>query len=156
MFNNVRREDRVWHFAKGWGIVVSVNKHTSYPIIVEFKGKVRIAFLLDGKEHINDINPSLYWNELQLQNDEDEDIMNFLKERLEPLGIYDFSEYYFITYIHTTKTWSHGSGFGAKEIGLLSFKKCPDSQIIDVCRELELRKISYNKFIEICKNLGWI
>ena len=156
MFSKAKRGDEVWHFAKGWGVVKSVEKRELYPVVVEFKGKIRISFLLDGRENINDINPSLFWDEIQLKKAEDEEIMNLLKERLEPLGIYDFSEYYFLSYTHTTKTWTYGSGFGGRKIGPLAFKVCPASQFVTICRELNHRNVSYYKFIEICKKLGWL
>lgn len=159
MFSKAKRGDNVWHFSKGWGIVLSVEKRTSYPLTVKFEGGVKIAFLLDGRQNRTDINPSLFWSELELKNDkddEDKEIMDFLKERLEPLGQHEFCSHDFITYTYTTKSWYINSCSGCVDLGKIMLKPSPRSQVQEVSRYLTSRKISYEKMLDICRKLGWL
>lgn len=62
--------DRVYDITRGWGTVVDLNNEDkTYPVIVEFDNtECMEQFTLDGKFHVCDVAPSLYWGEVKIEN----------------------------------------------------------------------------------------
>lgn len=65
MFKNAKVGDRVWFFEYGWGTIVNMFYGNEYPIVFKSDTNKFCNFMIDGKRVINDINPSLFWNEIK-------------------------------------------------------------------------------------------
>lgn len=65
-FENAKIGDKVWNIRKGWGIITYIETNSTFAINVEFKDGSDIWFLKDGKEFYDDINPTLFWNEIKV------------------------------------------------------------------------------------------
>jgi len=65
MFKDARVGDRVWSMKRGWQEVVEIRPNAIYHIILKtFYGFVTITF--DGKESVNDLLPTNFWNEIKI------------------------------------------------------------------------------------------
>ena len=66
MFADVQVGDYVWDSRKGWGNVDEVVHSSHFPIRVDF-GHDSDAYTLDGYYNIDDVHPSLFWDEIELK-----------------------------------------------------------------------------------------
>ena len=66
MFKNAKVGDKVWDIRRGWGEISYIEYTGKYPIFVKFSNYVSGKFSTEGKEFLNDINPTLYWDELRI------------------------------------------------------------------------------------------
>ena len=66
MFKDVKVGDKVWGIRRGWGEVSYIEHTGKYPIFVKFSSYVSGKFSTEGKEFVNDINPTLYWDEFRI------------------------------------------------------------------------------------------
>ena len=67
-FSDAKVGDRVWSLTEGWGVIINrYAPHTTYPLNVEFKGGCRRIYTLWGLLHINDLNPTLFWDEVKVE-----------------------------------------------------------------------------------------
>ena len=66
MFADVQVGDYVWDSRKGWGNVGEVVHSSHFPIRVDF-GHDSDAYTLDGYYSIDDVHPSLFWDEIELK-----------------------------------------------------------------------------------------
>ena len=67
MFKNAKVGDRAWFFEYGWGTITHVFKDSEYPINFESDTKRICNFTIDGKRAVNDINPTLFWDEIKFE-----------------------------------------------------------------------------------------
>ena len=67
MFKSAKAGDRVWSIDKGWGTVKDIFASKKYPLTVTFKNDFICAYTLDGKNHVDDLNPTLFWNEIKFE-----------------------------------------------------------------------------------------
>ena len=59
--------DRVWCVSLGWGTITGTLHHgDNYPIVVEFGNRKRESYTVEGRRYSNDLNPSLFWNEVRI------------------------------------------------------------------------------------------
>lgn len=88
MFRKARIGDKVWDYTKGWGIISNdclIQNNRDFPVIVEFKNSTKESYSFDGKKHYEDLNPSLFWDEIKFEVPEKPfNLKEFLKEHLEP------------------------------------------------------------------------
>ena len=67
MFSNIKVGDRVWSMVYGWGIVNAVDQEDlQYPFRVVFTGGQEKWFTGCGREIINHLNPTLFWDEVKI------------------------------------------------------------------------------------------
>ena len=66
MFKDAKAGDKVWDIRRGWGEVSYIEHTGKYPIFVKFSNYVSGKFSTEGKEFLNDINPTLYWDEFRI------------------------------------------------------------------------------------------
>ena len=66
MFADVQVGDDVWDSRMGWGVVDEVICSSDYPIIVDFVHECE-SYTLDGYYFVDDVNPSLFWDEIELK-----------------------------------------------------------------------------------------
>ena len=70
MFRKARIGDKVWDYTKGWGIISNdclIQNNRDFPVIVEFKNSTKESYSFDGKKHYEDLNPSLFWDEIKFE-----------------------------------------------------------------------------------------
>ena len=67
MFADVQVGDYVWDSRKGWGNVDEVVHSSHFPIRVDF-GHDSDAYTLDGYYSIDDVHPSLFWDEIEIKS----------------------------------------------------------------------------------------
>lgn len=67
MFRNAKVGDRVWHIRKGYGKIYAIDNNSKFRIHVQFKDESNIWFLINGREFEEDINPSLFWDEIKFE-----------------------------------------------------------------------------------------
>lgn len=83
MFRDAKVGDRAWSFEYGWGTITHVFYGKEYPIIFKSDTNRICNFRFDGKKDINDINPSLFWNEIKFEIPEKPfDFKEFIKDNL--------------------------------------------------------------------------
>ena len=66
MFADVKVGDKVWDSRQGWGVVEALIPHSDYPICVDFVN-TEDTYTLDGYYTEDDINPSLFWDEIEIK-----------------------------------------------------------------------------------------
>ena len=64
-FSKAKVGDRVWSNRDGWLSIININ-YTSYPIDAVSSCGLRTSFTMEGKEHISDIHPAIFWNEFEI------------------------------------------------------------------------------------------
>lgn len=68
MFRNAKIGDRVWSIRNCWGKIVEINSNYEYPLRVDFDNcDLTNTFTMDGKEYVDDINPTLFWDEIKYE-----------------------------------------------------------------------------------------
>lgn len=84
MFRNAKVGDRVWSIRHCWGTIVEINPNYGCPLRVEFdKCDGLTSFTMDGKEYVDDINPTLFWDEIKFNIPERPFILENELRRLE-------------------------------------------------------------------------
>ena len=66
MFADVKVGDDVWDSRKGWGVVDELICSSDYPVNVDFVHECE-SYTLDGYYCVGDVNPSLFWDEIELK-----------------------------------------------------------------------------------------
>ena len=66
VFADIKVGDEVWDVCRGWGVVCGLTQHQTYPVDVEF-GEIYDSYTRDGFFTLDDINPTLYWDEIKLE-----------------------------------------------------------------------------------------
>jgi len=67
MFENAKVGDKVWSINYGWGEITEIYTGDTYPICVRFVGESGITYTLNGYIDEFDMNPTLFWDELQFE-----------------------------------------------------------------------------------------
>lgn len=66
-FSDAKVGDRVWSITNGWGVVKERrSSHYQYPLNIGFEGGSCRLYTLWGRLHIEDQNPTLFWDEVKL------------------------------------------------------------------------------------------
>ncbi len=65
MFKDAEVGDRVWHIGYGWGQVVRIDEYSDYPLVCKFAIGT-YSYTFDGKYHVTEVAPSLFWNEFKI------------------------------------------------------------------------------------------
>ena len=70
-FTNLKVGDKVWSSRDGWLRITSIYDIAGivYPIEATSDGGLRTSFTMEGKEHISDIYPTIFWNEFEIPNE---------------------------------------------------------------------------------------
>ena len=66
-FETAKVGDRVWSLQLGWGKIIKINDHSSYPVVVEYDSGGSVIFTLDGRLYKNHITQSLFWDEVVIE-----------------------------------------------------------------------------------------
>ena len=63
----IKSGDRVWSVMYGWGTVSLRHTDQPYPVVVNFDSGFSHSFTLCGRLITSDINPTIYWDEIQFE-----------------------------------------------------------------------------------------
>lgn len=159
-FDNAKVGDKVWHIIHGWGEIVHINKDEIYGITVRFTvpdGSCRFddTYTFGGFACTGHKCPSIYWNEIKLPTDKEDkkpfDLVDFLKENLEPEEFEYEGNNYTLIYDYNTKALY-------TNIDILIESTFPYFKSIsfDVLGTLNENKITMKQLKEAYRKLGWI
>ena len=150
MFKNAKVGDRAWFFEYGWGTITHVFKDSEYPINFESDTKRICNFMIDGKRAVNDINPTLFWDEIKFEIPERP--FN-LEEELRKLEIKKF-EYdwlnYFLVYDRKDKEITYGYHQHWESPDCIYFS---EKSIKRFCEKAKEQKITKEEFFRVYKNV---
>lgn len=160
-FDNAKVGDRVWYIIKGWGEVERVIKNIG--IIVRFKVsetvEVSVVFTFDGKRYqLNDKYPMLFWNEVKLPTDEEDkrfDLVEYLKENLQPVEFNEDKFNYFLTYNARSKELEFNASMICIDIHLTYFHLNSD-ELKNIEKVLNDNKVTIQQLKQGYKELGWL
>ena len=66
-FENAQVGDKVWDFKVGWGEIIEIYTEILDPYIIKAEFDEEVAYYdADGYHYVNDINPTLFWNEFEI------------------------------------------------------------------------------------------
>lgn len=65
MFKNAEVGDKVWSVGHGWGKITHIDNDDTYPLKVKFDGD-SATYTLEGKFYKDDLNPTLFWDEVKI------------------------------------------------------------------------------------------
>ena len=150
MFKNAKVGDRAWFFEYGWGTITHVFKDSEYPINFESDTKRICNFTIDGKRAVNDINPTLFWDEIKFEIPEKP--FN-LEDELRKLEIKKF-EYdwlnYFLVYDGKGKEITYGYHQDSESPDCIYFS---GKGIKRFCEKAKEQKITKEEFFRVYKNV---
>ena len=67
-FTDAKVGDRVWSLTEGWGTVRNrLSPYTHYPLAVMFDNGAYRTYTLWGRLYIDDLNPTLFWDEVKIE-----------------------------------------------------------------------------------------
>lgn len=67
-FTDAKVGDRVWSLTNGWGVIKERRSpHYHYPLTVEFDNGEYETYTLWGLSKIDDMNPTLFWDEIVIE-----------------------------------------------------------------------------------------
>lgn len=111
-FDNAKVGDKVFSTLYGWGKVFSVDKtDVHFPLVIEFDKNIRMCYRSDGTTNVLNKFPNLFWNEVKLPNEEEDrrfDLVEFLKDNIEPTEFVAGAENVTFVYNYTNNTWEIG------------------------------------------------
>ena len=132
------------------GTITHVFKDSEYPINFESDTKRVCNFMIDGKRAVNDINPTLFWDEIKFEIPERP--FN-LEEELRKLEIKKF-EYdwlnYFLVYDRKDKEITYGYHQHWESPDCIYFS---EKSIKRFCEKAKEQKITKEEFFRVYKNV---
>ena len=68
MFRNAKIGDKVWSFNYGWGVITEIKLDNDfYPIIVTYLQGIQECYTYEGKWHVKNVYPTLFWDEVKFE-----------------------------------------------------------------------------------------
>lgn len=150
IFSDAKVGDRAWSFEYGWGTITHVFYENEYPIIFKSDTNKICNFRVDGKRDINDINPSLFWNEIKIEIPE----KPFdLEDELKKLEIKEFvfnEPNYFLTWCCSFECieYEYSGDYQNPYINYFTEKS-----IKDFMKNIKYKKITKKQFFTAYKNV---
>lgn len=65
-FSDAKVGDRVWSIKDGWGKIYQIDHPIGFPIAVDFENESSRVFTTEGKETNDNLNPTLFWDEVKI------------------------------------------------------------------------------------------
>jgi len=65
MFRNAKTGDKVYDIRRGYGVIVNIQEYDMYPITAQI-GNLIEEYTLEGKSHISNEIPFLYWDKPEI------------------------------------------------------------------------------------------
>lgn len=160
-FDNAKVGDRVWYIIKGWGEVERVIKNIGIRVRFKVSETVEVSevFTFDGKRYqLNDKYPMLFWNEVKLPTDEEDkrfDLVEYLKENLQPVEFNEDKFNYFLTYNVRSKELEFNASMICIDIHLTYFHLNSD-ELKNIEKVLNDNKVTIQQLKQAYKILNWL
>lgn len=162
-FDNAKVGDRVWYIIKGWGEVERVIKNVGIRVRFKVSETVEVSevFTFDGKRYqLNDKYPMLFWDEVKLPTDEDDkrfDLVEFLKDNIEPTEFVTGAENVTFVYNYTNNTWEIGI-YNFTYIETIYISKISEEDYLfnDILDVLIEKQVTPQQLKRAYKDLGWL
>lgn len=168
MFSNAKTGDRVWSLLHGWGTVTEVDRHAKLEVTVAlhvlFDTGEMYYYNLDGKYSADDLNPELYWGELNIIPPEKPDTLaDFLKRNLDYIGIEEFGIGFNLLYEELgddrEPSWELLPSCDNEKIMcsmVFIIGQTADCSYREIGERLTLAKVTYEQMMDALKQIGWI
>lgn len=157
-FSNAKIGDKVWNIIlEEWGIIVEISTEYKYSVEVKFSNGKIIGYTIDGKNHEDDKQPVLFWNEVHLPTAEEDkkpfDLVDFLKENLKPKKFVPYENNSMIIYDCFSRGWKYYVDKKHQALNQIYFE---ESEISIVLKILNGNKIEFEELEKAFKQLGWL
>lgn len=160
-FDNAKVGDKVFSTVYGWGKVFSVDKtDVHFPLVIEFDKNIRMCYRSDGTTNVLNKFPNLFWNEVKLPNEEEDrrfDLVEFLKDNIEPTEFVAGAENVTFVYNYTNNTWEIGI-YNFTYIETIYISKISEEDYLfnDILDVLIEKQVTPQQLKRAYKELGWI
>ncbi len=158
MFSNAKVGDRVWDFTLGKGTIIKIDRNITNPIRVKFDRSGYIfRFKFNGKLNENDINPTLFWDEIKYEIPKKPFDLKAEFEKLEVVEFEPNERNKFIYYDYDLNTWDFTFDNKFSTLTTLYFKESNEAELykfVDLLNEHkitpeQLRPLMINKLREV-------
>lgn len=153
-FSVAKIGDRVYDYVRDeYGEVVGIDNDCPFCVMVNFEDGSQDLFTSDGKNHLYDVNPVLFWDKPQIiAPSKPLDLKSFLKEQLIPVEFDSSCENYCLTYnnLHSTFTVSASQ---YDEYATVYFHYDNVDYVAEVLTE---EQITMKELVKAFKELGWL
>lgn len=158
-FDNAKVGEQVWSTVFGYGKIHEIlSKDKTYPIGVDF-GNAKIYFTTDGYNCTMDKYPSLFWNEFHIPTNEEDkkpfDLVEYLKENLQPVEFNEDKFNYFLTYNVRSKELEFNASMICIDIHLTYFHLNSD-ELKSIEKVLNDNKVTIQQLKQSYKILNWL
>lgn len=158
-FSGVKVGEQVWSTVFGYGKIHEIlSKDKTYPIGVDF-GNTKIYFTTDGYNCTMDKYPSLFWNEFHIPTNEEDkkpfDLVEYLKENLQPIEFNEDKFNYFLTYNVRSKELEFNASMICIDIHLTYFHLNSD-ELKSIEKVLNDNKVTIQQLKQAYKILNWL
>lgn len=158
-FDNAKVGDRVFSIQYGLGIIdrfVTVNDHEAFK--VDFDNGDYEWYFKDGRVNVDDVNPTLFWNEVSIPTEEEDkkpfDLIEFLRENLKPKEFEQGKSNRYISYEYDLKEFEYYADYHSEDIGTVYIEELDD--YYKTISELTINKVTPKQLKQAYKTLGWI
>lgn len=158
-FDNAKVGDKVFSTVYGYGKIHEIlSKDKTYPIGVDF-GNAKIYFTTDGYNCTMDKYPYLFWNEFHIPTNEEDkkpfDLVEYLKENLQPVEFNEDKFNYFLTYNVRSKELEFNASMICIDIHLTYFHLNSD-ELKSIEKVLNDNKVTIQQLKQAYKILNWL
>lgn len=160
-FDNVKVGDRVFSIQYGLGTIDrfgTVNDHKVFK--VDFDNGDYEWYFKDGRVNIDDVNPTLFWNEFRIPTEEDDkkpfDLVEFLRENLEPRDFRWDTNNIELRFSHKSNKWKWNWSVLNQSIGAVYFRDRNNDILHYIVDILNQNKITPQQLRNAYRELGWL
>lgn len=150
MFKNAKVGDRAWFFEYGWGTITHVFKDSEYPINFESDTKRICNFTIDGKRAVNDINPTLFWDEIKFEIPEKPFNLEDELRRLEIKEFTSIDEVFYLEWDWSLDILTYSNCRFYEKIGCIYFEKAGIAEFVNLVNKHNITK---EEFFTAYKNV---
>lgn len=162
-FDNAKVGDRVWSIRYGWGKIKNVALNKVYGLLIEFLRSdgtpYECVYTFDGKDYDSDRYPTLFWNGFHIPTEKEDkkpfNLVEFLRENLEPVEFNEDKFNYFLTYNVRSKELEFNASMICVDVHLTYFHLCSD-ELKNVERTLNDNKVTIQQLKDAYRMLGWL
>lgn len=163
-FSNVKPKNTVYHLFCGKGVVTTITLSNGKVVFFTVKFKNCEAtfdvdgYLLDKNCEREEKIVTLYWNEVKLPNEEEDrrfDLVEYLKENLQPVEFNEDKFNYFLTYNVRSKELEFNASMICIDIHLTYFHLNSD-ELKNIEKVLNDNKVTIQQLKQAYKILNWL
>lgn len=158
-FSNIKIGQEVWSVQYGWGIVdrfnTTVNNYKLFQ--VKFDNGDCEWYFEDGRVNIDNVNPTLFWNEVKLpteeENEESFNLVEFLQSNVSYVEHDTSANNYFISYDYMDNCFDYNCSSIIEYIGVVYLDSSDFEYVVS---ELNRHNITPQQLKKAYRELGWL